>query len=86
MGDVALDAVERVLDEVDGCRDTDWAVLGERLRAAILDADEFASADFTDAQKEAIVAVCRETYYATSIVARAYAFKAAEALRLHTGE
>jgi hypothetical protein len=33
-----------------------------------------------------IVAVCRETYYATSIVARAYAFKTAEALKAHGGE
>lgn len=84
VNDAVLDAVERALDEVDKSRDVDWTILGERLRSAILDSSEHAAADLTDAQKDAIVAVCRETYYATSIVARAYAFKAADALRSHT--
>ena len=80
MADAALDVVERVLDEVDKSRDVDWTILGERLRSAILDSG------FTEAQKAAIVAVCRETYYATSVVARAYAFKAVEALLDRIGE
>ena len=42
--------------------------------------------NLSDAQKEAIIAVCRETYYAASIIARAYAFKAAEVLRHHEPE
>lgn len=81
MSDSVLDAVGKALDEVEGCRDEDWAILGERLRQTILDASNHADADFTDAQKEAIIAVCRETYYAASVIARAYAFTAAEALR-----
>ena len=81
MSDGVLDAVEKALDEVDGCRDEDWAILGERLRQTILDASNHADADFTDAQKDAIIAVCRETYYAASVIARAYAFTAAKALR-----
>lgn len=85
MSDSVLDAVERAHDEVEACRDEDWAMLGERLRRTILNAPEHAAADLTDAQKEAIIAVCRETYYAASIVARAYAFKAAEALRHELG-
>ena len=80
MADATLDAVERVLDEVDKSRDVDWSILGERLRSAILDSGEHVDAGFTEAQKAAIVAVCRETYYAASVVARAYAFKAVEAL------
>lgn len=83
MLDDVLGAVERVHDEVDACRDTDWAILGERLRKSILDAEEHSGADFTDAQKDAIIAVCRETYYAASVIARAYAFKTAEVLRRH---
>ena len=55
-------------------------------RAAILDSDEHADAGFTEAQKSAIVAVCRETYYATSVVARAYAFKAVETLLSQSDE
>lgn len=78
MADATLDVVERVLDEVDKSRDVDWTILGERLRSAILDSGEHIDAGFTEAQKAAIVAVCRETYYATSVVARAYAFKAAK--------
>lgn len=81
MSDSVLDAVEKVHDEVDVCRDKDWDMLGERLYQTILDAPEYADACFTDAQKRAIIAVCRETYYATTVVARAYAFKAAETLR-----
>ena len=81
-----LDVVERVLDEVDKSRDVDWTILGERLRSAILDSGEHVDAGFTEAQKAAIVAVCRETYYATSVVARAYAFKAVEALLDRIGE
>lgn len=81
-----LDVVERVLDEVDESRDVDWTILGERLRSAILDSGEHVDAGFTEAQKAAIVAVCRETYYATSVVARAYAFKAVEALLDRIGE
>ena len=81
-----LDVVERVLDEVDKSRDVDWTILGERLRSAILDSGEHIDAGFTEAQKAAIVAVCRETYYATSVVARAYAFKAVEALLNRIGE
>ena len=53
---------------------------------AILDSGEHVDAGFTEAQKAAIVAVCRETYYATSVVARAYAFKAVEALLDRIGE
>ena len=83
MADATLDVVERVLDEVDKSRDVDWTILGERLRSAILDSGD---AGFTEAQKAAIVAVCRETYYATSVVARAYAFKAVEALLNRIGE
>ena len=86
MADAALDAVERVLDEVDKSRDVDWSILGERLRSAILDSGEHIDAGFTEAQKAAIVAVCRETYYATSVVARAYAFKAVEVLLDRIGE
>lgn len=86
MADATLDAVERVLDEVDKSRDVDWSILGERLRSAILDSGEHVDAGFTEAQKAAIVAVCRETYYATSVVARAYAFKAVEALLDRSGE
>ena len=82
MADATLDAVERVLDEVDKSRDVDWSILGERLRSAILDSGEHVDAGFT----EAIVAVCRETYYAASVVARAYAFKAVEALLDRSGE
>lgn len=85
MSDSVLDAVEKAHDEVDACRDEDWAMLGERLRQMILDASEHADADFTDAQKEAVIAVCRETYYAASVVARAYAFKTAEVLRRERG-
>ena len=85
MSDGVLDAVEKAHDEVDASRDEDWAILGERLRRTILDASEHSDACFTEAQKEAIVAVCRETYYAASVVARAYAFKAAEALRRELG-
>lgn len=81
-----LDVVERVLDEVDKSRDVDWTILGERLRSAILDSGEHIDAGFTEAQKAAIVAVCRETYYATSVVARAYAFKAVEVLLDRIGE
>ena len=47
---------------------------------------EHIDAGFTEAQKAAIVAVCRETYYATSVVARAYAFKAVEVLLDRIGE
>lgn len=83
---LTLDVVERVLDEVDKSRDVDWTILGERLRSAILDSGEHVDAGFTEAQKAAIVAVCRETYYATSVVARAYAFKAVEALLDRIGE
>ena len=72
MADATLDVVERVLDEVDKSRDVDWTILGERLRSAILDSGEHVDAGFTEAQKAAIVAVCRETYYATSVVARIY--------------
>lgn len=86
MADATLDAVERVLDEVDKSRDVDWSILGERLRSAILDSGEHVDAGFTEAQKAAIVAVCRETYYAASVVARAYAFKAVEALLERRGE
>lgn len=86
MADATLDAVERVLDEVDKSRDVDWSILGERLRSAILDSGEHVDAGFTEAQKAAIVAVCRETYYAASVVARAYAFKAVEALLDRRGE
>ena len=86
MADATLDAVERVLDEVDKSRDVDWSILGERLRSAILDSGEHVDAGFTEAQKAAIVAVCRETYYAASVVARAYAFKAVEALLDRIGE
>ncbi len=86
VADATLDAVERVLDEVDKSRDVDWTILGERLRSAILDSDEHADAGFTEAQKAAIVAVCRETYYATSVVARAYAFKAVETLLSQSDE
>ena len=85
MADATLDVVERVLDEVDKSRDVDWTILGERLRSAILDSGDI-DAGFTEAQKAAIVAVCRETYYATSVVARAYAFKAVEALLNRIGE
>ena len=85
MSDSVLEAVERAHDEVEACRDEDWAILGERLRRTILDAPGHVDADLTDAQKEAIVAVCRETYYAASVVARAYAFKTAEALRHECG-
>ena len=85
MSDSVLNAVEKALDEVESCRDEDWAMLGERLRRTILGASEHVDADFTDAQKEAIVAVCRETYYAASIVARAYAFKTAEAFHRELG-
>ena len=85
MADATLDVVERVLDEVDKSRDVDWTILGERLRSAILDSGEHVDAGFTEAQKAAIVAVCRETY-ATSVVARAYAFKAVEALLDRIGE
>ena len=76
MADATLDAVERVLDEVDKSRDVDWSILGERLRSAILDSGEHVDAGFTEAQ----------TYYATSVVARAYAFKAVEALLDRSGE
>lgn len=86
MADATLDVVERVLDEVDKSRDVDWTILGERLRSAILDSGEHIDAGFTEAQKAAIVAVCRETYYATSVVARAYTFKAVEALLDRIGE
>lgn len=86
MLDDVLGTVERVHDEVDACRDTDWAVLGERIRKTILDAEAHSGADFTDAQKDAIIAVCRETYYAASVIARAYAFKTAEVLRHHEFE
>lgn len=86
VADATLYAVERVLDEVDKSRDVDWTILGERLRSAILDSDEHADAGFTEAQKAAIVAVCRETYYATSVVARAYAFKAVETLLSQSDE
>ena len=86
MCDDVLNAVERVHDEVDACRDADWSILGERHRKTILDSDEHAGANLSDAQKEAIIAVCRETYYAASIIARAYAFKAAEVLRHHEPE
>lgn len=86
VADATLDAVERVLDEVDKSRDVDWTIFGERLRSAILDSDEHADAGFTEAQKSAIVAVCRETYYATSVVARAYAFKAVETLLSQSDE
>lgn len=81
MSDAVLTAVVKVHDEVDAQRDTDWSVLGERLRQRILDSAEHADANFTEAQKEAIIAVCRETYYAASVVARAYAYQAIEALR-----
>ena len=60
MADATLDVVERVLDEVDKSRDVDWTILGERLRSAILDSGEHIDAGFTEAQKAAIVAVCRE--------------------------
>ena len=83
MADATLDVVERVLDEVDKSRDVDWTILGERLRSAILDSGEHIDAGFTEAQN---AAVCRETYYATSVVARAYAFKAVEALLNRIGE
>lgn len=80
-----LDAIERAHSEVDTARDEDWAMLGERLRRSILDASDHIGADFTEAQKEAIIAVCRETYYAASIVAKAYSFKAVEALHRELG-
>ena len=83
MSDAILDVVERALDKVDASRDVDWSILGERLREGVLDSPEHASACFTEAQKEVIVAVCRETYYAASVIARAYTFKAVEALRSH---
>lgn len=72
-----LDAVVAKLDEVDQRRDEDWVLLGEKLRDAILDKDEV-RAVFTEEQKAALVAVCRETYYAASVVARAYALQAIE--------
>ena len=85
MSDSVLDAIERAHAEVDAARDEDWAMLGERLRLSILDAPDHADAEFSEAQKEAIVAVCRETYYAASVLAKAYAFKTAEALRRELG-
>lgn len=73
-----FDAVVAKLDEVDQRRDEDWVLLGEKLRTAILDKDK-ARAVFTEEQKAALIAACRETYYAASIVARAYALQALEA-------
>lgn len=79
MSDKVLKSVERVLGEVDVCRDVDWDALGEKLLATVLDRPEM-TGTFTEAQKEAIVAICRETYYAASVIAKAYAFKTAEIL------
>ena len=67
-------------------KSTRAAMLTGLFSASILDSGEHIDAGFTEAQKAAIVAVCRETYYATSVVARAYAFKAVEALLNRIGE
>jgi hypothetical protein len=76
-----LDLVENSLDKVDVCRDNDWEILGERLRAGILESPEFAG-EFTELQKQIIVSVCRETFYAASLIARAHAFSSiAETIR-----
>lgn len=52
MCDDVLNAVERVHDEVDACRDADWSILGERLRKTILDSDEHAGANLSDAKRK----------------------------------
>ena len=81
MKKTTIKAVKLGLDKVDTRRDEDWLTLGERLQKCILNRPEYI-ADFTESQKNAILECCRETYYAASIVARAYAFTAvSEAIR-----
>lgn len=76
-----LDNVEKKLDEVDACCDNDWVFLGENLTETILTKPELVS-EFTDKQREVIIAVCRETFHAACIAARAYAFTSiAEVIR-----
>lgn len=79
-----LDAVVRVHKEVDACRDDDWELLGEKLYDTIL--KKCAGLGFTPEQEAALIAVCRETYYAASVVAQAYAFRTAEVLASYLGQ
>lgn len=81
MSDKRLKRVVKIHDEIDDTkRDPDWVILGEKISEGILNAPEHAAANFTDAQKAAIIAACRETYYAASMIARAYAYQAAKAI------
>lgn len=73
-----LTAVVAAHDKVDVCRDDDWVILGERLLEGILDDDEYSDAYFNEAQKAAIIAACRETFYAAAVISRAYAYQTAE--------
>lgn len=79
-----LDAVVRVHNEVDVCRDADWERLGEKLNDTIL--KKCAGLGFTPEQEAALIAVCQETYYSASVVARAYAFRTAEVLASYLGQ
>lgn len=75
-----LDRVVKLHDKLAENLNNDWVILGEKISEGILDAPEHADANFTDAQKAAIIAACRETYYAASTIARAYAYQAAKAI------
>lgn len=70
-----LKKIEKSLDLVDATHDNDWVILGEKLMDTILNNPEY-DGTFTELQKHAIIAVCRETYHAASITARAYVYTA----------
>lgn len=73
-----LDAVDHKLDKIDILHDDNWVELGNRLQTAILDSPEFTGI-FTEDQKAAIIAVCRETYHAAAMTARVYTLEAIRA-------